>query len=221
MATHASARGRRELLYPLVLCALDVAARLLFRLEVRGIAYVPTEGSVLIIANHVSYLDPCVLAAVAGRSGRRLRFLALADLFSKPGLGWVLRKGRMIPVERGRGADQMIARACAALDAGEAVLVYPEGTIPSPGEIVGAKRGAGLLALRSAAPVIPVATSGLERRRGRLPPLRRRVVVAWGRPLDLDAFRRAPDRDAQRAAAEDMLAAVRSLACEARAAASR
>jgi 1-acyl-sn-glycerol-3-phosphate acyltransferase len=64
--------------------------------------------------------------------------------------------------------------ACAALDAGQAVLVYPEGTIVPPGQPSPARPGAGLVALRTSVPVLPIAARGVERRR---PRLRRQVTV--------------------------------------------
>jgi 1-acyl-sn-glycerol-3-phosphate acyltransferase len=185
------------------------------RLEVHGVGNLPRRGPVLLAANHVSYLDPCVLAAVAHRAGRRIRFLALADLFSKPGLGWLLREGRMIPVHRGRGAEAMVRAARNALAAGEAVLVYPEGTIPAPGQRVEAQRGAGLLALATSAPVVPVGSWGLERRGRKRPPLRRRAAVVFGAPLDFEQSGPQPDRRAQQEAAAALLEAIRERAREA------
>jgi 1-acyl-sn-glycerol-3-phosphate acyltransferase len=212
----AGTRERPERLYRIVLVLLDALTRVLFRLEVAGAHHVPRRGPVLIVANHVSFLDPCVLAVVAHRSERTLRFVALADLFARPVLGWELRKGGMIPVARGRAASEMLGRASSALDAGEAVLIYPEGTIPSDGAVVPARRGAGVLALTTAAPVIAVGSSGLERRGRRVPPLRRRAAVVWGAPLEVDVLRAEQGRAAERAAAEMLGAGVRACASEAR-----
>lgn len=223
MATRGPARargpdrwGRPEPLYRLFLPLVDLLVRVLFRVEVHGAANLPRHGPVLLAANHVSYLDPCVLASVAHRAGRRIRFLALSELFSKPGLGWLLRAGRMIPVHRGRGAEQMLRDARAALRAGEAVLIYPEGTIPARGVTVEAQRGAGLLALATSAPVVPVGSWGLERRRSRMPPVRRRAVVVFGDPLDLSSLRARSDRTSGQEAAAALLDAVRDRALEAK-----
>ena len=208
--------GRPEFLYPLVLPVIDLVVRALFRVEVHGIAHLPRRGPVVLAANHVSYLDPCVLACVSYRAGRRIRFLALSDLFSKPGLGRLLRAGRMIPVHRGQGAEPMLQDARAALAAGEAVLVYPEGTIPAPGVTVEAQRGAGLLALETSAPVLPVGSWGLGRRRSKGPRLRRRAVVVFGEPLDLGPLRARSDRAVGRDAANALLDAVRERVLEAK-----
>ena len=96
-----------------------------------------------------------------------MRFVALADLFDHPLVGWVLRSTRMIPVARGRGVERMAEEACAALDAGQAVLVYPEGMIVPPGQTCPARPGAGLVALWARVPALPIASQGAECQRRR------------------------------------------------------
>jgi 1-acyl-sn-glycerol-3-phosphate acyltransferase len=127
---------------------------------------IPERGGALLAANHVSFLDPVVLAVALYDCGlRKVRFVALADLFDHPLVGWVLHGTRMIPVARGRGVERMAEEACAALEAGQAVLVYPEGTIVPPGQTRPARPGTGLVALRTSVPVLPIASHGVERRR--------------------------------------------------------
>lgn len=181
---------------------------------------VPRRGSVLFAPNHVSRLDPPVIGAVLHRLGRRVRFLAVEGLFSVRVVGWALRTTGMIPVRRGAGPEPMVANACAALAAGQAVVVYPEGTIPRPGETLPGRPGAGLLALQASAqgvPVVPVASWGLDHRgRGLLPRLlRRRATVAFGPPVDLSPWVGRQDREAQIAASDAVLTAVRGLLPEA------
>ncbi|MDP8971501.1 MAG: 1-acyl-sn-glycerol-3-phosphate acyltransferase [Actinomycetota bacterium] len=191
---------------------LELVVRTLFSIRVVGADRVPA-GSVLFAANHVSFLDPVVAAVVLHRLGRTARFLAASELFRKPIVGWVLRRAGQIPVVRGRGAEAMTEAACEALDAGQAVVVYPEGTIPQPGECPPAKQGAGLLALRTSAPVIPVAMWGMQRHerwRGSIP-IRRPAGVVFGEPLDLSAWRGRDDADAADQVSQAMLAAVRGL----------
>jgi 1-acyl-sn-glycerol-3-phosphate acyltransferase len=100
----------------------------------------------------------------------------------------------MVPVTRGRGAARMADDACAALDAGQAVLVYPEGTIVPPGQTRPARPGTGLVALRTSVPVLPIASRGVERRR---PRLRRQVTVVIAPPVDLSFCHGRLDRQAR------------------------
>lgn len=168
-----------------VIHLLDVYVRLGLRLRITGLEHIPRSGPALLVANHVSYLDPVVLIVVGHRAGRRVRFLGVQEAFERPGSGHVIRAGRHIPIGP-TAADRMVAirRARDTLRGGGAVLIYPEGTIGGDGELRDAQGGAGLLALTSGAPVIPVRTWGLER--GAAPWWHRRPAsVAVGPPVDL------------------------------------
>lgn len=176
----------------------------------------PRSGPVVLAANHVSKLDPPVVGVVVYRLRGRVRFLAVEELFRTPVLGWALRTTRMVPVRRGGGTQRMVGEAVAALRADQAMIVYPEGTIPAPGEVLSGRPGAGLLALeahRMGVPVVPMASWGLDHRgQGRVPRLlRRRATVTFGPPVDLSAWGERDDREAQLQASAAVLAAVRSL----------
>lgn len=169
---------------------------LFFRVRTLGLEHVPREGPCLMVANHTDHLDPIVLlVALLEERERRTRFLALNELFELPLTGWWLRRARCIPVARGRGVAAMIDSAREALDAGELVVVYPEGRLPrQPGVRLTARRGVGALArsLPAHVPIVPVAIRGLEPLHARqLHPARRvlergvrhPVGVAAGPPL--------------------------------------
>lgn len=201
---------RREVLYDPVITVLDAVLRLTCSVRVGGHT-LPARGPVLLVANHVAYLDAVVFGTVVRRLGRRARFLALAELWDVPVVNWMLRHGRMIPVWRGAGPQHMVANAGAALAAGQAVLVYPEGHI-ARGRRLPALPGAGLLALTADAPVVPIAVWGLgSPDRPRRVRLRRRLGVMVGAPVDLSSWGTRTDRAAARGAADAVLGAVRAL----------
>jgi 1-acyl-sn-glycerol-3-phosphate acyltransferase len=114
------------------------------RLRVEGLEHVPAEGPLLVVPNHDSQWDP-VLAGLAIKPRRRLRFLARASLWRIPGLGPILQGLGQIPIRRGVGDAAALERAVEALRAGEAVCVFPEGGL-SWGERLRARSGAGRLA---------------------------------------------------------------------------
>jgi 1-acyl-sn-glycerol-3-phosphate acyltransferase len=192
-----------------------LAMRWLFRLESFGRHHVPATGPVLLVSNHLSVLDPPL---VGGASARQLSFLAKAELFRIPLFGRLIRGLNARPLRR-EGADASALReALRMLAEGRALLVFPEGTRGQEGgELGAAKAGAGMLAVLSGAPVVPVhiAGSGHAWPRGRRWPRRSRVTVTFGRPLDLspDDGRSRKERYAE--ASRAMMAAIAQLRNEA------
>ncbi len=127
----------------------------------------PHEGPVILVSNHRSYFDVAALALVAARLGRPVRFMGKQELFDAPVVGQLARALGGIPVDRGSGSDDPMQRATAALHAGEAVIVLPQGTIPR-GEaffdpVLHGKTGAARLAAATGAPVVPIGVWGTEK----------------------------------------------------------
>ena len=114
------------------------------RVRVEGLENVPATGPLLVAPNHDSQMDP-VIIGLAIKPRRRLRYLAQAELWKIPGLGWFLNGMRQIPIKRGTGDSHALDRAVDALKAGDAVAVFPEGRL-AWGERVRARSGVGLLA---------------------------------------------------------------------------
>lgn len=149
------------------------------RWTIEGVEHIPRTGPVILASNHVSYLDPLTLAWVADRRGRRLRFLAKAELFDKQPLGTLLRGIHQIPVARGsRDAAHALDDAVDALHRGECVAVFPEGTISPDLDPMAAKSGTARLAKAAGVSVTPVGLWGTHRimYKGRPPAWR------WGVP---------------------------------------
>jgi 1-acyl-sn-glycerol-3-phosphate acyltransferase len=166
--------------------------RLGMRWTTEGTEHIPTRGPVILASNHISYLDPLTLAYVADRRGRRVRYLAKAELFAKPGLGTLLRAAHQIPVERGTAdASGALAAAVAALGRGECVVVFPEGTISTDLEPMRGKSGTARLAQQADVPIVPVGLWGSHRimTKGRKPEWHGRIaqVAVVGKPVELEA----------------------------------
>jgi len=197
-------------LYAILKVPLILATRLLLRLEARGVEHVPGRGAVLLVANHSSVIDPPVVGSVVPR---QLTFLAKAELFRVPGLGALIRRLNARPLRR-EGADPSALRvALRVLQEGRALLVFPEGTRGPEGVLRPAKAGAGMLAVLSGAPVVPVFVSGTGRawpRGGRFPrPCK--VRVTFGAPLRFTADGSTGRKEAYEAASRQMMAAIARL----------
>lgn len=159
-----------------------------------GLERIPRTGPAIVVGNHLSYLDPLAHGYFVVRAGRRPRFLAKVELFENPVLGRILRGMGQIPVRRGTGDQRPLEEATAAIERGEVVVIYPEGTSTaggpdfSPGR---GKTGAVRLALATGAPVVPVATWGGQYvwRRGsfRFPAFGRPIFLRAGEPVDVRA----------------------------------
>jgi len=115
------------------------------RLRAEGLESIPESGPLLILGNHDSHWDP-VMVGVAALRRRQIRALAKSELWKVRGLGPVLNGMGQIPIERGKGDQQALARAIETLRAGACIGVFPEGT-RSRGKVLRARGGAGRLAL--------------------------------------------------------------------------
>ena len=198
--------------------ALNLVLAPLSRRDWDGRERLPAAGGVIVVANHISNADPLALGQFLAYAGRWPRFLAKSSLFGVPGLGWLLRGAGQIPVERASGhAGDALTAARAALEAGQAVVVYPEGTITYDPDLwpMRGRTGAARLALATGCPVVPVGQWGAEEfLHGRTVGLPRfwarptlRMLV--GPPVPLDDLRGRPlDTAVLREATERIMAAL-------------
>lgn len=136
--------------------------RLWFRWRFEGLDTIPPSGPALVACNHVSYIDPVINSYAVLKAHRIPRFLAKRELFSTPVLGPILRSTRQIPVDRGSRDRSPLDAAARALEAGQAVVIYPEGTVTKREDHLpmAGKTGVARLACRSGLPVIPMASWG-------------------------------------------------------------
>ena len=152
-----------EPVYRLAEVMLRLPVRQSMRWRLEGIERIPATGPVLLASNHISYFDPIAIGYLADRAGRRVRFLAKAELFEKRFMAAVLRRMGQIRVERGRGDAAALDRATAALRAGECVQVFPEGTISDEFEPMAGKTGLARLARAAGVDVLPIGLWGTHR----------------------------------------------------------
>jgi 1-acyl-sn-glycerol-3-phosphate acyltransferase len=199
------------MLYGILKPLTYVVFRLLFRFRTVGRENVPREGRLLLAANHVSVLDP---PAVGCAAPRPLHFMAKAELFRVPFLGWLVRHLNAHPVERD-GADATALRhALLLLREEKALLVFPEGTRGTEGELQPGRPGAGMLVALSEAPVVPVYVQGTGAAlpRGASRPRRVLVTVRYGPPL---RFERGRGRQRYQEISDQIMAAIGRLKAEA------
>ncbi len=171
-------------------------AHVVWRTEIVGAERVPTEGAVILAANHTGIADGPL---VFGVSPRPAHLLVKDSMFRGPA-GALLRWAGQIPVDRSNGRPALAA-ALGVLRRGDAVGIFPEGR-RGRGDLSEVRGGVAWLALASGAPVVPVAVLGTRRtgeRSGRVPGFRRRLYVLFGEPFTME---RAPGTTGKEAHAE-------------------
>ncbi|MHA7278700.1 lysophospholipid acyltransferase family protein [Arthrobacter sp. MDT2-2] len=168
--------------------------------EWHGQEKLPVGTGMIICPNHVTEIDPVVVAHFLYNQGVMPHFLAKASLFKVPVIGSILRTIKQVPVERSSaGANRSLEAAREALADGGGIIIYPEGTLTRDPDLwpMKGRTGAARLALQTGAPVVPIAHWGAHevfppyaKRFYLLPRKRSRVLV--GDPVDLSEFRGAP-----------------------------
>jgi 1-acyl-sn-glycerol-3-phosphate acyltransferase len=193
----------------------------LARPDWRGWEHLPKEGGFIAVVNHNSIIDPVFYAHWQYNSGRPPRILGKSSLFSVPFIGFMLRKTGQIPVFRdSTDAADAFRAAIDAINGGQCVQFYPEGTLTRDPELwpMTGKSGAARVALMTGAPVIPVAHWGAHEiippyGRGGGPKYRlfprHKVIVAAGPAVDLSKYQ-GQELTAQvlRDATEDIMTAI-------------
>lgn len=166
-----------------------------------GLEHLAIPGPVLVVANHISQLDPVYTAVFLRKSGRVPHIMAKASLFKVPVVGRILAGTGQIPVERGGGNGQIgLEAAIADLAAGHMVLIYPDGTVTRDPDQwpMKPRPGVGVLALSGDVPVVPVVHWGTEQvfvpytKKGFHPLPRKEIKVVAGPPVDLSEYRGRP-----------------------------
>jgi 1-acyl-sn-glycerol-3-phosphate acyltransferase len=195
------------------------------RTRFQGLSHIPATGGALVVANHISHLDPIFSGLVVHRARRVPRFLAKHSLWRTPVLGRALRGSEQIPVYReSADAQQSLREGTAALHAGKVVVIYPEGTITRDpdGWPMYARTGVARLALSADVPVVPTVHWGtrdvLDGYSHKFRPLPRKpIVVRCGEPVDLSAYRGRPvDAALLREVTDLLMERVRDLLAEVR-----
>jgi 1-acyl-sn-glycerol-3-phosphate acyltransferase len=179
----------------------------LYRLRAQGLEHIP-EGGFVLAANHTSNFDPWPLG-IPFLPKRQLRFMAKAELFN-PVLAPILRAGGAFKVRRGEGDVEAMRTAAELAQAGEIVVMFPEGTRRRKGlrkkHEARPHTGAARIALSAGVPLVPAAIGGTDRL-SRLGPL----SVAYGEPIDVSDLNGMETKRAAAIATERLMHAIEEL----------
>lgn len=155
---------------------------LLFRYKVEGAENIPRKGKCILAGNHTGHLDPFIIQMA---TNRQLWFVTGPAAFKVPVVRHLLKYFNVLPLKFGKGMEA-IESANNKLNAGEAVIIFPEGKFTPDGELCKFNRGVGLMAKASNAPIIPFAIKGGFETWGgnrKLPKLFNTIIIQFGQPI--------------------------------------
>ena len=178
------------MLYWFIKAILTPILRLVYRVRIEGRDHVPSQGPVILAANHRSFMDSLFLPLVIRR---RVTFVAKAEYFDDKKTAWFFRGVGQIPIRRegGNASERALASATGVLENGQVFAIYPEGTRTRDGYLHRGHTGVARLALRTGAPIVPVGMAGTDEINpiGRkLPRLFRTVRIQFGAPITADRY---------------------------------
>jgi 1-acyl-sn-glycerol-3-phosphate acyltransferase len=155
----------------------------IYGMRPRGMEYLPVRGPAIVVMNHKALIDPFVCGAFCDRM---MKYMAKKELFEKRILRRLIVELGAFPVDRGAGDREALRTALEVLGRGEVLLMFPEGHRQRDDAVHEFMPGVAMIALRSGAPVLPLAVDGTQRlfRNGRLG--HPKLKAAMGPPLRLD-----------------------------------
>lgn len=149
-----------KVFYIIINFIIRIFFKTLYRVKRYNFDKIPLEGKLIICSNHISYVDPVIIGA---NIPRYIYFMAKRELFENSFLAALVSFFNAFPVNRTASDRSSIRTALKILEDGQMLALFPEGTRSVEGEIKEGKRGAGLLAVLSSAPIVPIAITGANK----------------------------------------------------------
>jgi 1-acyl-sn-glycerol-3-phosphate acyltransferase len=190
-----------------------ILVNIMYRIKVHGLENIPETGPVLLVSNHVSFMDPLV---IGGSIRRPVRFVMDHHIFNVPVLSFIFRTARAIPIAPAHEDPQALQKAFDQIDAelaeGEVVCIFPEGKLTKDGELNEFKKGVEKILERRPVPVIPMALRGLYgsffSRRGGNAPMTKAPRRFWSR-IEVVVTAPVPGDDASATGLQKIVAGLR------------
>jgi 1-acyl-sn-glycerol-3-phosphate acyltransferase len=153
--------------------------KLFNRVEIIGQENVPKEGGVMLCCNHIDNMDPPLLGSTCSRD---VHFMAKAEIFDVPVLGYLVKNVKAFPIKRGMADKKALRTGITLLNEGNVIGVFPEGTRSKTGKLGKGLAGAGYFALKSNAAIVPCAIVGSYN-------LFNKQTIIFGKPIDFTTYK--------------------------------
>jgi 1-acyl-sn-glycerol-3-phosphate acyltransferase len=193
-STNTASLIAKQLFYRLVRNTSRLIAAVGFGFRAEGRHHLDLEGGGMLLSTHQSVLDPVLVGLI---SNRRLNYLARKTLFKNSVFGFLIRVLDAIEIDREKGGLAGLREMLKRLQAGELVLLFPEGTRTEDGNVKELKPGFIPVARRSNVPLIPIAIVGAFDclPRGTKLPIRKPIAVVVGEPISSTFYATLSDKE--------------------------
>lgn len=191
-----------------------IVLKLFFRLEVRNKENVPTDGPIILAANHFSVIDAWVLQVACPR---RITYMVEATYYESWGW-WFYRMHRAIPVkEKGLNKEAFVTGLNVLKENG-VLGIFPEGWGKIDGSVKQGNPGVAMLSYKSRVPVLPIYIAGSYEAlpRGAILPRFTKLTVTYGKPIRFDHIEGRPDKETLRKMTDEIMNSIRELAKDAK-----
>jgi len=173
---------------------LRVIFGVLLESDISGLENVPSDGPLLVIVNHINFLDAVFATVMLPRD---MYLMTKLETFDVPVFNWLIWKYGVFPVRRGEVDRKALRRAIQVLEDGKVLLIAPEGTRSGDGLMQQGRNGIAYVGVKTQVPVLPVAVWGVEGFWKRLAKLRKtRVCMRVGEVFAFRAEEGRPGRSA-------------------------
>jgi len=181
-----------------------VVTRVLFRVHAQDLDKLPMEGPFILICNHVSSFEVPPLRTLV--YPRRIRALAKAEAWDQKLMGWLLDQWESIPIKRGESDMAALRASLRVLKDGGILAIMPEGTRSGDGKLGRGNPGITVIALKSGAPIVPMAFWGVEKAKENVKSFRRTDFhFRVGDSFHLESPEGKPSREDRQRMADDVM----------------
>jgi 1-acyl-sn-glycerol-3-phosphate acyltransferase len=207
-------QNRWRPLHPLVCWLIRLLTRVLCRIDLDALAEVPMEGPLILVGNHIGSIEVPLL--YAHLQPRRVIGLAKIETWDSRFMAWLFDLFEAIPIRRGEADLEAMRRSLGVLTAGDILAITPEGTRSWNGKLLRGQPGIVTLALRSGAPLLPVAHWGVEKFSKNIEHLRRTDFhIRVGQPFYLKDSGERVTSEVRQQMADEIMSQVAALLPEA------